>query len=74
MEHMDRYIDEEPTYASTAYLSGEERGIIRRFLERRDTIVPHARERLAAQLAQRVRPRVPPDLARLDDESLLERL
>lgn len=65
---------EEPSYAATAYLSGEERAIVRRFLERRDTLVPEARERLAHQLAERVRARVPADLARLDDESLLERL
>ena len=65
---------EEPSYAATAYLSGEERAIVRRFLERRDTLVPEARERLAHQLAERVRARVPAELARLDDESLLERL
>lgn len=65
---------EEPSYAATAYLSGEERAIVRRFLERRDTLVLEARERLAHQLAERVRARVPAELARLDDESLLERL
>ena len=64
----------EPAYASTAYLSGEERALIKRFLERRDELSPDRREELAAQLAARVRDRVPPELARLDDESLLERL
>jgi uncharacterized RDD family membrane protein YckC len=64
----------EPAYASTAYLSGEERALIKRFLERRDQLSVDRREELAAQLAARVRDRVPPELARLDDESLLERL
>jgi uncharacterized RDD family membrane protein YckC len=64
----------EPTYAATAYLSGEERALIKRFLERRDELTYERRSELAAQLAARVRDRVPPELARLDDESLLERL
>jgi uncharacterized RDD family membrane protein YckC len=65
---------EEPTYASTAYLTGEERALIKRFLERRDTLVPDRRKALAANLAARVRGRVPADLAGLEDEPLLERL
>lgn len=65
---------EEPAYGATAYLSGDERSIVRRFLERRDTLAPQARRRLAGQLAERVRSRLPADLARLDDEALLERL
>ena len=64
----------EPVYAATAYVSGEERGLIRRFLERRTDLVPARRVALAHQLAERVRPRVPADLQRLDDEDLLERL
>jgi uncharacterized RDD family membrane protein YckC len=64
----------EPAYAATAYLSGEERALIKRFLERRDALSVTRRRELAAQLAARVRDRVPPELARLDDESLLERL
>jgi hypothetical protein len=66
--------DEEPTYASTAYLTGEERALIKRFLERRDTLSPDRRKVLAAHLAARVRERVPADLAGLEDEPLLERL
>ncbi|MGC9992578.1 MAG: RDD family protein [Candidatus Cybelea sp.] len=66
--------DEEPTYASTAYLAGEERALIKRFLERRDTLAPDRRKALAAHLAARVRARVPADLAGLEDEPLLERL
>lgn len=64
----------EPVYAATAYVSGEERSLIRRFLERRDELVPARRLALAHQLAARVRPRLPADLQRLDDEDLLERL
>jgi uncharacterized RDD family membrane protein YckC len=64
----------EPAYASTAYLNGEERALIKRFLERRDALSISRRQELASQLAARVRERVPPELARLDDESLLERL
>ena len=64
----------EPAYAATAYLTGEERALIKRFLERRDDLTDERRNELAAQLAARVRDRVPPELARLGDESLLERL
>jgi uncharacterized RDD family membrane protein YckC len=65
---------DEPVYAATAYLTGEERALIKRFLERRDALAVDRRNELAAQLAGRVRARVPADLGRLDDESLLERL
>jgi uncharacterized RDD family membrane protein YckC len=64
----------EPVYAPTAYLSGEERGLIKRFLERRDALSGDRRRELAAQLASRIRNRIPGELSRLDDESLLERL
>ena len=66
--------DAEPAYGATRYLSGEERALIHRFLDRRDALSPQRRRDLAAQLAARVRERVPPELQRLDDESLLERL
>ena len=65
---------EEPTYASTAYVSGEERAIIKRFLERRWSLSAQRRMVLASELANRVRPRVPDDMKKLDDEALLERL
>jgi uncharacterized RDD family membrane protein YckC len=65
---------DEPIYAPTAYLSSEERALIKRFLERRDALSADRRGELAAQLAARVRNRVSPELARLDNESLLERL
>lgn len=64
----------EPQYGATRYLSGEERALVRRFLERRNALTAPRRRELAAQLANRVRERVPSDLQRLDDESLLERL
>jgi uncharacterized RDD family membrane protein YckC len=63
-----------PIYASTAYVSGEERELIRRFLDRRSELSWERRKQLATQLADRVRPRVPPELSRLPDEDLLERL
>ncbi len=65
---------EEPIYASTAYVTGEERAIIKRFLERRYSLAPEKRISLAVELAHRVRPRVPDDMKKLDDEALLERL
>jgi uncharacterized RDD family membrane protein YckC len=63
-----------PAYAATLYLSGSERELIKRFLDRRDALDTQRRRELAAQLAARVRERVPPELQRLDDEPLLERL
>ncbi|MBV8333286.1 MAG: RDD family protein [Candidatus Eremiobacteraeota bacterium] len=63
-----------PEYAPTLYLSGEERALIKRFLERRDVLDPSKRRELAAKLAERVRDRLSPELRRLDPESLLERL
>jgi len=65
---------DEPVYAATAYLSGPERAAIKRFLERRDSLAPKRRSEIAARLAAPARERVPPELARLDDESLLDRL
>jgi len=64
----------EPVYAPTAYLTGEERAAIKRFLERRDVLAPHRRREIAAKLAGPVRQRVPEELRRLEDEPLLERL
>jgi hypothetical protein len=64
----------QPVYAPTLYLSGEERALIKRFLERRDALTLERRRALAAQLAARIRERVPDDLKLVDDESLLERL
>ncbi len=65
---------DEPSYAPTAYLSGDERAIVKRFLDRRDRLTAQRRAELAAQLAARVRARVPIELQRLDDEALIERL
>lgn len=65
---------EEPAYAPTAYLSGEERALVKRFIERRDTLSADRRRELSWDLASRFRKRVPPELARLPDEALLERL
>jgi len=65
---------EEPAYAPTAYLSGEERALVKRFLERRDALSEDRRRELSWDLASRFRKRVPPELARLPDEALMERL
>jgi uncharacterized RDD family membrane protein YckC len=64
----------ETGYAPTAYLAGEERALVKRFLERRDSLRAERRQELAAQIAARVRGRVPAELAALEDEPLLERL
>ena len=69
-----REIREEPVYAATAYATGEERALVKRFLERRDSLDPRRRAELAHQIAERIRPRVPTEMQRLDDEALLERL
>ena len=67
-------IESNPHYAATAYLSGEERALIKRFLDRRDGLDAARRIDLAAKIAARIRARLPNDLGSLDDESLLERL
>jgi uncharacterized RDD family membrane protein YckC len=67
-------IRDTPAYAPTAFATGEERAIVKRFLERRAALEPGSRRAIAHQLAERVRPRVPADMQRLDDEDLLERI
>ena len=54
-------------------LTGDEVATVRRFLERRTTLVPEARARLAAELAGRLRPKVARPEADLADETFLER-
>lgn len=53
-------------------LTGEEIATVRRFLERRPTLVPEARRRLAAELAGRLRPKVAAPVEDLADERFLE--
>ncbi|HEY1867058.1 MAG TPA: RDD family protein [Candidatus Cybelea sp.] len=65
---------EQPAYAATTYLSGEERALVKRFIERRGALSDDRRRELAWDLASRFRKRVPPELARLPDEALLDRL
>jgi hypothetical protein len=55
-------------------VTGDERALIKRFLDRRDVLSYERRRELAAQIASRVRDRVPLDMQKLDDEALLERL
>jgi uncharacterized RDD family membrane protein YckC len=54
-------------------LTEDEIATIRRFLDRRSTLVPDARARLAAELAGRVRPKVAAPTTDLADETFLER-
>ena len=63
-----------PAYAPTRYLNGDERALIKEFSDRREALAADRRKDLAAQLAARIRARVPEELSRLDDEPLLERL
>jgi uncharacterized RDD family membrane protein YckC len=63
-----------PSVSAAAHLTLDERALLERFLERRDSLGTGRRKELAAQLAAHFRPRAPDELARLDDESLLERL
>ena len=65
---------DEPAHAPSAYVTGEERALIKRFLDRRYSLTADRRASLAASLAARARGRVPSDLAELEDEPLLERL
>jgi uncharacterized RDD family membrane protein YckC len=58
----------------SAYLTNEERALVNRFLERRGSLGARRRRELAAQLAAHFRPHAPEEIARLEDESLLERL
>jgi hypothetical protein len=71
---VERAAGAEPVYGATRYLSGEERALIVRFLERRDALSPERRTALATQIAARVRDRLPPEMQTYDDEGLLERL
>jgi hypothetical protein len=56
----------------TTALTGEEVATVRRFLERRTTLTPEARARLAAELAGRLRPKVAVPVGDLHDERFLE--
>ncbi len=58
----------------TAALSQAERDLLRRFIAARGKLSNAARAKLANTIAQQFRPKVPPELAALNDEALLERL
>ncbi|MEO6913318.1 MAG: RDD family protein [Candidatus Baltobacteraceae bacterium] len=60
--------------AASATLPQHERALVMRFIDRRDDLVNGARVRLAHDIAQQLRPKLPPELAGLSDEALLERL
>jgi uncharacterized RDD family membrane protein YckC len=67
---LDAYLSR-PARTDTG-LAEADRVLIERFLARRAALDPAARVRLAARLAQRVRPTLRASYAHLDDESLLE--
>ena len=67
---LDAYLAR-PARADTG-LGEADRILIERFLARRGALDRAARARLAAQLAERVRPTLRASYAHLDDESLLE--
>jgi uncharacterized RDD family membrane protein YckC len=67
---LDAYLSR-PMRADTGLAEGD-RVLIERFLARRAGLDRMARARLAAQLAERVRPTLRASYAHLDDESLLE--
>jgi hypothetical protein len=64
----------ETAYASTRYLSGEQRELAAAFLSRRDALDEGRRREIAAHLVATFREHLPAALQRLDDEALLERL
>lgn len=55
-------------------LDAADRRLVERFVARREALEPVARRRLAAQIAQLVRPKLRASFAHLDDEALLEHL
>jgi uncharacterized RDD family membrane protein YckC len=55
-------------------VTGEELAIVRSFLARRESLAPHARRALAADLADRLRPRVAGVRQGLADEPFLEQV
>ena len=55
-------------------LTQQEQSLVDRFVNRRTGMDARVRAQLAYKLAERIRPRVPPDMRRLDDEELLERV
>jgi uncharacterized RDD family membrane protein YckC len=60
--------------AANGLIAESDRVLVERFLARRTTFEPAARARLAWRIADKLRPTLPDDYRRLDDEALLERL
>lgn len=65
---------QEASDASAPLLEPHMQAIVDRFVARRDSLARDARMTLAMRIADRVRPQLAPELRRLDDETLLERL
>ncbi len=60
--------------AADGLASESDRLLVQRFLARRTTFEPAARARLARRIAEKLRPKLPEEYRRLDDEPLLERI
>lgn len=60
--------------AANGLLSESDRLLVERFLARRAAFEPGARSRLAWRIAEKLRPTLPQEYQRLDDETLLERV
>lgn len=73
-ETLETIVAEPQEHARTALIGEEEQSLIDRFNARRKGLSPDVRERIARELASRVRPRVSYDLQGLADEDLLARL
>ena len=69
---LDAYLAARP--AGNGLVSESDRLLVERFLARRATFEPAARSRLAQRIAEKLRPALPEEYRRLDDEPLLERL
>jgi uncharacterized RDD family membrane protein YckC len=67
---LDAYL--ERSARSDLGLSADDRLLVDRFLARRATLDRSARHRLAARIAERIRPTLQASYAHLDDEALLE--
>lgn len=67
---LDAYLSR--TSRTDTGLSEADRVLAERFLARRETLEPAARWRLAAGIAERIRPTLRASYANLDDEALLE--
>ncbi len=71
---VDTFLDRSLRAWDVSAVTEFEATTVRQFLARRDTIAPHARQELARELAQRLRPKVRGFDASEGDETFLEKL